>query len=88
MAKYNLKAETGRLGVSGNQQQVKVEGQEIVAGVVVMHNMLMSMARQLRTSQDVLLQVRAMIWQDDFDRSALDQLLANNAELLDQIHVK
>lgn len=90
MPKYHMKAETGKLGMASKKDvpMVKIDGQEIVAGVVVIHNMLMALARQLAKSQDVLMQLAANPVEMDVDIQELDRLVEANAELLGQINVK
>jgi hypothetical protein len=96
MAKYRMRAETGKLGMANKQdvQEVKIDGQDVVAGVVVIHNMMVQFARQLGESQQVLSQLVAAADHDanwvetSLDIEQLEQLLADNEELLRQVHVK
>lgn len=103
--KYHLKAEPGKFGVKMGQQQdgyespFFIQGDEIVIGVAAMHNMLMAMARALKQSQGVLIQLEAVKnskssqWDMqqmgiNINHDWLQIIIANNAEILEQINLE
>ena len=102
---YRLKAEPGKFGLEGQgiggpgESPFPIQGDQIIVGVVAMHNMLISMAKALHQSQNVLIQLQAM---DIHEETKLDMarmgininldwlevIIHNNAELLEQVNLE
>ena len=97
MAKYNLKAETGKFESKLQQpgQQVnRIAAGDVVVGVVQMHEAIIHMIKALQGSQELLIQLRAAIEIDDLDKTALvlmaphlERLIKANDEALGQIEL-
>jgi len=96
MAKFRMKAETGKFGIKGGEvpNVYPIQGDQVVVGVVAMHNMLMAMARALDASQTVLTQMRAVVDENNnyletsINVGQLDIIIDGNAEILESINVK
>lgn len=93
--KYSMKAETGyfKHDLQHGQEAMDLDGQQIVVGVVQMHNTLVQAIKALQASNQVLMQVQAAMDQETGKLEitllpgALDDLIRGNSEVMGGITI-
>jgi hypothetical protein len=95
---YTLKAESGKFGIEGQDiggpdQLSLFQGDQIIVGVVAMHNMMMAMARALQASNRMLEEIHnAWMMGEDVDIQinwpAVQIVIDENKDILKNITVK
>lgn len=88
---YRMEAEPGKFGVEGKdvgKSPFPIQGDQIVVGVVAMHNMMISMVRALGQSNKTLMQLMAAVGDDSkvhdlpVDKGYLETIINENLDIL------
>lgn len=93
MAKYNLKAETGKFESKLQQpgQAKRIAAGDVVIGVVQMHDAIVKMIRALQDSNLALVELLVVARDDDLemrvDEEGLEQLIKANNAALDHVEL-